>query len=1003
MKKRKILYLFPLAALVLSGCTFQEGWEIAKNWTNDTVLTPVVDFFKGIFGIEDKKDDKKDEKPSGEDQKPDEGGDQGGDHGGEGGGGEGQQTEHAGTLEDPLTGADAVAIADGLEAGGVTPDFYYVKGEVTQFQEEFNPQFGNYSFMIKGGFIGWRLKYGENKAKFGENDIEIGDTVLMYVTIQAYGEDKLAESKDGYVVSVEKKAIDAELLEVQIQGTPKTSYIAGEKYTTEGLKLIGFFDNGEEHDVSMSATWDISKETAEVGDTSITITAGYLNCSNSISVDVEVVDGSATKHAGTAEDPFDAVDAIVIAKTLEETTDPNNRHPSEKFYYIKGVVQEMLDSFNSTYGNFTFLIEHGFEGYRLLNGENKDKFTSADALEVGDTVTMYAQILNFKGTYETNDGYIAAIEKPLVAVEQVVLTDESLSLEVGQQTALGASVLPAKASQEVTWDIGQTTQVVSFENGMVLALAEGQAIITATSVADPTVSASCEVTVTEATKELLSIAITGTPKTEYNEGDAYTAEGLKVMAHYNVGDDEDVTANATIELSKAKAELGDTSFTVTASYGTAQPAELVVNVTVAEVNQFAEAYAAAKALSSGETEKYTIKGVIVAKRQNNEWFIQHNGYGIEYYGNNENFAVGKEVKVVATFQNFNGLPETKTIESATVLGDGTMPTALEINSVAAQTAANLNVLANVSGVAKADASSYAASADYKLILETADGDLTVFIKKNLFSALETEIKAIKAGDEVAISNVVTSTYKTDAQLLLCAGSTLSVTPAPEKVIASITSVTGPTEVALNGTVSTNDVTVVVEYTDGSSGNAKVTAVTVDTSSAGEKTADVTIEGWNETLHFNITVSSTAPETINDVLDRAFTGVTGTSYTDWSNKKASSNAVYAGQSAGGNESIQLRSKNSNSGIITTTSGGKLKKVIIVWNSSTTDGNKADIYCSNTAYTSPTQLYGTPVGTKVGSITKGTSTELEITGDYTFVGVRSNNGAIYITSITFVWGN
>ena len=61
MKKRKILYLFPLAALVLSGCTFQEGWETVKNWTNDTVFTPVVDFFKGILGIENKKEDKKDE------------------------------------------------------------------------------------------------------------------------------------------------------------------------------------------------------------------------------------------------------------------------------------------------------------------------------------------------------------------------------------------------------------------------------------------------------------------------------------------------------------------------------------------------------------------------------------------------------------------------------------------------------------------------------------------------------------------------------------------------------------------------------------------------------------------------------------------------------------------------------------------------------------------------------------------------------------------------------
>ena len=563
MKKRKILYLFPLAALVLSGCTFQEGWEIAKNWTNDTVLTPVVDFFKGIFGIEDKKDDKKDEKPSGEDQKPDEGGDQGGDHGGEGGGGEGQQTEHAGTLEDPLTGADAVAIADGLEAGGVTPDFYYVKGEVTQFQEEFNPQYGNYSFMIKGGFIGWRLKYGENKAKFGENDIEIGDTVLMYVTIQAYGEDKLAESKDGYVVSVEKKAIDAELLEVQIQGTPKTSYIAGEKYTTEGLKLMGTFDNGEEIDVSVRATWEISKETAEVGDTSITITAGYLNCSNSISVDVEVIDGSTTQHAGTEADPYTGADAVIVANGLAAN------EATEGSFYIKGVVQSFRENFNATYGNYSFEIENGFVGWRLKNGPDFALFSEGD-LEIGDTVTMYAQIQAYGNdrTPETKGGYIVSIVKPAVAVEQVVLTDESLSLEVGQQTALSASVLPAKASQEVTWDIGQTTQVVSFENGMVVALAEGEAIITATSVADPTVSASCAVTVTAATKNLTDIALTGSPtKLAYYHGEAFDPAGLKVIAHYSNADDEDVTANATIVADKANAEYGDTSIGFTASYG----------------------------------------------------------------------------------------------------------------------------------------------------------------------------------------------------------------------------------------------------------------------------------------------------------------------------------------------------------------------------------------------------------------------------------------------------
>ena len=79
------------------------------------------------------------------------------------------------------------------------------------------------------------------------------------------------------------------------------------------------------------------------------------------------------------------------------------------------------------------------------------------------------------------------------------------------------------------------------------------------------------------------------------------------------------------------------------------------------------------------------------------------------------------------------------------------------------------------------------------------------------------------------------------------------------------------------------------------------------------------------------------EDVTDVLNRATTGITGTSYADWSGKTVKSDAVYAGNSAGGNSSIQLRSTNSNSGIVSTTaSGGKLKKITVTWNSSTTSG-------------------------------------------------------------------
>lgn len=155
------------------------------------------------------------------------------------------------------------------------------------------------------------------------------------------------------------------------------------------------------------------------------------------------------------------------------------------------------------------------------------------------------------------------------------------------------------------------------------------------------------------------------------------------------------------------------------------------------------------------------------------------------------------------------------------------------------------------------------------------------------------------------------------------------------------------------------------------------------------------------VYANVTPGTS--EEVTDVLTREITGVTGTSYTEWSEKTAKSNAVYAGQSAGGNESIQLRSKDSNSGVITTASGGKLKKVVVVWNNGTESGRTLDVYGSNTAYKSAADLYAANTqGTKLGSIVyDGTSTELTITGDYAFIGLRSNNGALYLDNITITW--
>ena len=140
-------------------------------------------------------------------------------------------------------------------------------------------------------------------------------------------------------------------------------------------------------------------------------------------------------------------------------------------------------------------------------------------------------------------------------------------------------------------------------------------------------------------------------------------------------------------------------------------------------------------------------------------------------------------------------------------------------------------------------------------------------------------------------------------------------------------------------------------------------------------------------------------------DNLTTGTFGnpSSYTSWSNKKAAdgSDAIYAGESSGGSSFIQIRAT-SPSGIVTTTSGGKAKKVTITWNDDTTSGRTLEIYGKNTAYTGSVNLYNdSDKGTKLGSIVYGTSTELTITGDYEYIGMRSNYGAMYLDKIVVDW--
>ena len=189
----------------------------------------------------------------------------------------------------------------------------------------------------------------------------------------------------------------------------------------------------------------------------------------------------------------------------------------------------------------------------------------------------------------------------------------------------------------------------------------------------------------------------------------------------------------------------------------------------------------------------------------------------------------------------------------------------------------------------------------------------------------------------------------------------------------------------NGALVTGSNTVVVTY-EGVSTNPALNVV-----AQASDPKDIVRNNLTTSTDLSYHYSKTA-NTVTDSLNRATTGITGNNYTAWSNKTGTSSAKYAGQSAGGNESIQLRAT-SPSAIISTTSGGKINRVSVSWNTNTAEGRTLNVYGKGSAYSASSELYSTNTqGTLLGTIVKGTSTELIIDGDYDYVGVVSASGAM-----------
>lgn len=149
----------------------------------------------------------------------------------------------------------------------------------------------------------------------------------------------------------------------------------------------------------------------------------------------------------------------------------------------------------------------------------------------------------------------------------------------------------------------------------------------------------------------------------------------------------------------------------------------------------------------------------------------------------------------------------------------------------------------------------------------------------------------------------------------------------------------------------------------------------------------------------------AQETVTDELTSKVLGLTQ-KYSSFTNKKASSDALYCGCAYLGNNSvIQINGGGTSKGtkpnkvigLVSIVSGGTIKSITIELNSSK---NPLLVFGNNEAFVGSDDLTGNNKGTQIASITNTTKQTIIPTGNYKYVGFYSAK-ANYLKKITIVW--
>lgn len=400
----------------------------------------------------------------------------------------------------------------------------------------------------------------------------------------------------------------------------------------------------------------------------------------------------------------------------------------------------------------------------------------------------------------------------------------------------------------------------------------------------------------------------------------------------------------------------------------------------------------------------SLNNAVVTKVSGNNAFIEENETGIQYFNYNNSFKEGQVINGTATVKGFmyNNWAELISIEGDITITDG---------GAVAPTEVTLEELTN-------NYDKY----ESRLVKVTAAEVTSAFSNRNGEISQNGTTLAVRAADE-SISMTLRETidiigvlgiYFNTKQLNVFSQDDItknevSKTAATLEFEQSSYTVNFGEIITLKAVSNNPDAQITYSTTDGDWVIDEESGEFLAGTTAGSVTVTATLAESDKytgaTATCTVNIVDPNQQVYSDVITAEDLAATSSQkYEDFSGVTKTSGAVYAGNSAKKNGSIQLRSDKSNSGIVATTSGGRISQIIITWDSSTANARQIDVYGNTNPYTSAAELYETSGNTNqgelIGSLAKGETT-LTIEGNYPYVGIRSNDGALYIKDITFVW--